>query len=45
MFRFPAEDTQCVLDRFQKGQAGTAFGGKAEVGVSISELLNRKPKL
>ncbi|MBK8575236.1 MAG: PstS family phosphate ABC transporter substrate-binding protein [Elusimicrobia bacterium] len=39
-----AEYTQ-VLERFQKGQAGTAFGGKAEVGVSINELLNRRPKL
>lgn len=38
-----AEYTQ-VLERFQKGQTGTAFGGKAEVGVSISEILNRRPK-
>jgi phosphate transport system substrate-binding protein len=30
---------------FKNGQAGTAFGGKAEVGVSIMELLNRRPKL
>jgi phosphate transport system substrate-binding protein len=41
----PAEEYNGVLDRFQKGQAGTAFGGKSEVGVPISELLNRKPKL
>lgn len=41
----PAEEYNGVLDRFQKGQTGTAFGGKSEVGVPISELLNRKPKL
>jgi phosphate transport system substrate-binding protein len=34
-----------VLDRFQKGKAGTAFGGTAEVGVSVGELLKREPKL
>ncbi len=38
-----AEYTQ-VLERFQKGQTGTAFGGKSEVGVSISDILNRRPK-
>lgn len=42
----PLPDTEYtqVLERFQKSQTGTAFGGKAEVGVSISEILNRRPK-
>jgi phosphate transport system substrate-binding protein len=34
-----------VAERFQKGETGTAFGGKAEVGVSINEILKRRPKL
>jgi phosphate transport system substrate-binding protein len=38
-------DYGLVQSRFQAGQAGTAFGGKAEVGVKVSELLSRKPKL
>lgn len=41
----PEAEYRGVADRFEKGQAGTAFGGKSEVGVPISELLNRKPKL
>ncbi len=41
----PEAEYTGVADRFQKGQAGTAFGGKAEVGVSINEILNRHPKL
>ena len=41
----PEAEYTGVADRFQKGQAGTAFGGKAEVGVSINEILNRRPKL
>ena len=40
----PAAEYTGVADRFQKGQTGTAFGGKAEVGVSMSEILNRRPK-
>ena len=40
----PEAEYTGVADRFQKGQTGTAFGGKAEVGVSISEILNRRPK-
>lgn len=34
-----------VVDRFQKGKVGTAFGGTAGVGVSVGELLKREPKL
>lgn len=41
----PASAYASALERFQKGQAGTAFGGKAEIGVGIQELLSRKPKL
>jgi phosphate transport system substrate-binding protein len=41
----PDDEYAGVLARFQKGEAGTAFGGVAEVGVSIKTLLNRKPKL
>lgn len=41
----PETEYTGVKKRFQKNQTGTAFGGKAEVGVSITELLNRTPKL
>ncbi|MBL8022672.1 MAG: PstS family phosphate ABC transporter substrate-binding protein [Elusimicrobia bacterium] len=41
----PQAEYDGVSQRFQKREAGTAFGGKAEVGVSIMELLNRRPKL
>lgn len=41
----PQEEYTGVAQRFQKSETGTAFGGKAEVGVSIKELLNRRPKL
>jgi phosphate transport system substrate-binding protein len=32
------------LQRFHKGQTGTVFGGKPEVGVSIEELMKRELK-
>ena len=41
----PNEEYAGVLARFQSGQAGTAFGGKAEIGVKIQDLLKRKPKI
>jgi phosphate transport system substrate-binding protein len=41
----PAADYAAVLDRFQKGVTGTGFGGVAEVGVSVSDLLKRRPKI
>jgi phosphate transport system substrate-binding protein len=41
----PAGDYAKAAERFSAGTAGTAFGGKAEVGVSVTELLGRKPKL
>lgn len=34
-----------TLERFKQKQVGTAFGGKAEVGVKINDLLNRRPKI
>jgi len=34
-----------AMDRAKKGVVGTAFGGKAEVGVRIDDLLKRQPKL
>jgi phosphate transport system substrate-binding protein len=41
----PAAAYKTTLERFQKGQVGTAFGGKSEVGVKIEELLDRRPKI
>jgi phosphate transport system substrate-binding protein len=41
----PSAEYEGVTKRFQKSETGTAFGGTAEVGVSIMELLNRRPKL
>ena len=32
-------------DRLKSGKAGTAFGGSAEVGVTIDDLVKREPKL
>ena len=32
-------------DRLKSGKAGTAFGGSAEVGVTINDLVKRDPKL
>ena len=31
--------------RSQKGKKGTVFGGEAEVGLTIDELLKREAKL
>ncbi|MBK8650873.1 MAG: PstS family phosphate ABC transporter substrate-binding protein [Elusimicrobia bacterium] len=41
----PANEYAAIAERFQKGQTGTAFGGKAEIGVKVGDLLNRRPKL
>lgn len=38
------KDYQHALDNFGKKKTGTAFGGEAEVGVKVSELLARNPK-
>ena len=32
-------------DRLKNGKVGTAFGGSAEVGVTIDDLMKREPKL
>ncbi|MBP6096440.1 MAG: PstS family phosphate ABC transporter substrate-binding protein [Methyloversatilis sp.] len=37
-------DYKHALDNFNKKRTGTAFGGVAEVGVTVSELLKRDPK-
>ena len=31
--------------RLKSGKAGTAFGGSAEVGLKIDDLVKREPKL
>jgi phosphate transport system substrate-binding protein len=41
----PGKVYQLGLDRLHKGKVGTAFGGEAEVGVRIDDLLKREPKL
>jgi phosphate transport system substrate-binding protein len=41
----PAKVYQLGLERLQKGKIGTAFGGQAEVGVKIDDLVKREPKL
>ena len=33
------------LDHLKKGKLGTAFGGVAEVGITIDELMKREAKL
>jgi len=39
-----AADYKHALENFQKKKTGTAFGGHAEVGVKVSDLLKRNPK-
>jgi phosphate transport system substrate-binding protein len=39
-----AVDYKHALENFQKKKTGTAFGGHAEVGVKVSDLLKRNPK-
>ena len=43
----PLPDTAYTsgLEHMQKGKKGTVFGGTAEVGVTIEELLKREAKL
>jgi phosphate transport system substrate-binding protein len=40
----PSKAYSLALQRFQKGETGTVFSGKPEVGVSIEELLKREAK-
>lgn len=37
-------DYKHALENFAKKKTGTAFGGHAEVGVKVSDLLKREPK-
>ncbi|MFN4208899.1 MAG: PstS family phosphate ABC transporter substrate-binding protein [Agrobacterium albertimagni] len=37
-------DYKHALENFGKKKTGTAFGGEAEVGVKVSDLLKREPK-
>jgi phosphate transport system substrate-binding protein len=39
-----ASDYKHALDNFSKKKTGTAFGGHAEVGVKVADLLKRDPK-
>ena len=39
-----AADYQHAMDNFAKKKTGTAFGGHAEVGVKVADLLKRDPK-
>ncbi len=41
----PDEAYKTALEHLQKGKKGTVFGGVAEVGVTIEELLKRESKL
>jgi phosphate transport system substrate-binding protein len=40
----PANAYQMALKRFQDRQTGTGFGGVAEVGLHVEEILKREPK-
>jgi phosphate transport system substrate-binding protein len=40
----PANAYTLGLEHFQKGKLGTVFGGEAEVGVKIEDLLRREAK-
>jgi phosphate transport system substrate-binding protein len=40
----PAKAYTMALENFKKRKTGTAFGGEAEVGVSVEELLAREGK-
>ena len=41
----PADAYKTALDHVAKGKKGTVFGGKNEVGITISELLKREATL
>lgn len=41
----PAEAYKTGLDHIAKGKKGTVFGGKNEVGITITELLKREASL
>lgn len=39
-----ASDYKHALENFSKNKTGTGFGGEAEVGVKVADLLKRNPK-
>ncbi|MBI2089735.1 MAG: PstS family phosphate ABC transporter substrate-binding protein [Deltaproteobacteria bacterium] len=41
----PAKAYTLSLEHFQKGKLGTVFGGEAQVGVKIEDLLRREARL
>jgi phosphate transport system substrate-binding protein len=41
----PEKVYQLAASRMKSGKVGTAFGGRAEVGVTIDELMKKEPKL
>ncbi|HCE28209.1 MAG TPA: protein sphX, partial [Comamonadaceae bacterium] len=41
----PADAYKTALEHIAKGKKGTVFGGKNEVGITISELLKREASL
>ena len=41
----PDSAYKVALEHVQKGKKGTVFGGTAEVGVTIDELLKREARL
>jgi phosphate transport system substrate-binding protein len=41
----PAKAYTLAHEHFQKGKLGTVFGGEAEVGIKIEDLLKREAKL
>jgi phosphate transport system substrate-binding protein len=41
----PASAYTTALEHFHKGKVGTVFGGEAEVGLKIEDLLKRETKL
>jgi phosphate transport system substrate-binding protein len=42
--QLPQRAYTLALDHFKKGKIGTVFGGKAEVGLKIDDLLKREAK-
>ena len=41
----PAEAYRLALENLKNGKLGTGFGGEAEVGLAVEELLKRERKL
>jgi phosphate transport system substrate-binding protein len=41
----PAKVYSVGADRLKSGKVGTAFGGSAEIGVTMDDLVKREPKL